>query len=96
MFHFICDRHLGGKQFLCLDVDTCCVCWFSSKWGIAATEVSGCEDKPFASREQGVFFDSSLLSLVRVPGVGPRARWAANVFISDDDEILWMPAEGVQ
>lgn len=62
----------------------------------AATEVSPCEDKPFASREQGVFFDSSLLSLVRVPGVGPRARWAANVFINDDDEVLWMPADRVQ
>ena len=88
----ICDRHLGGKRFLCLDIYTCCVSRFSSKWGIASTQVSSLEGKPFASREQGVVFDPSL----RVPGVGPQAQWAANTFINEAHELLWMPAESAR
>ena len=68
---------------MCSDIRTCFVSWLSSKWVTAGTEVSVLEDKPSASREQGVFCDSS-------PGSSAcgwaTARWVADVFINDNDD----------
>ena len=70
-FPFYLRPAFGRKTFLCSDIRTCFVSWLSSKWVTAGTEVSVLEDKPSASREQGVFCDSSPLSLAPVPAVGP-------------------------